>query len=273
MNTGTMRRITLFSALVFVASALLMIPACSTTKEMQTTSAVESSFKDSIPYRTYLQNDNIAISTKGDEVTLEGTVPDASHMILAEKIAKNLAGVDKVHNKLQVEGGKPMKDSDAWLGAQVKAELMMHPDVNAAQTDVFVNKGVVTLHGQANTDAQRALTAEYAKNVKGVKQVVNAMTVASAPMMQPPVAAAPQGAGMVADDAAIEAKAETALDTNASTSDLDVALDASNGVVTVIGTADNQAQKDLVTRIVSDVSGVKAVHNEMTVLEQASMLY
>jgi hyperosmotically inducible periplasmic protein len=271
MNTGMLKRLTLVSALLLVVSALFMIPACTTTKQTQTASSIESSFRDSYPYKTYLQNDNITMSVKGSKVVIEGSVPDASHMILAEKVANSIAGVKSVDNRIQVEGGRPLKESDAWVGSQVKAELMMHPDVNAARTDIFVNKGVVTLHGQAQNDAQRALTAEYAKNVKGVKQVVNAMTVAGGPAMQPPVTMAPPAAGAVADDAAIEARAETALDNNASTSDLDVALDSTGGVVTVIGTADNQAQKDLVTRIVTDIRGVKAVNNEMTVLERASL--
>jgi hyperosmotically inducible periplasmic protein len=35
--------------------------------------------------------------------------------------------------------------------------------------------------------------------------------------------------------------------------------------VTVSGKADNAAEKDLVTKLVSDIHGVKSVKNEMTV--------
>ncbi len=55
------------------------------------------------------------------------------------------------------------------LGAKVKAAILLHREVSAEETDVFVQDGVVTLRGQANSDAQKKLTTEYAKDVKGVK--------------------------------------------------------------------------------------------------------
>jgi hyperosmotically inducible periplasmic protein len=348
MKVKTVRRITLISSLVFTLSAIFMLSACATMKTTPSTSSIETSIRDSYSFKTYLQNDNIAINAMDGKVTLDGTVPDASHMIVAEKVAKGVTGVDTVKNNLQVEGGAPVKDTDAWLGAQVKAELMMHPDVNAARTDVYVKKGEVTLGGQADSDAQRTLTAEYAKNVKGVKHVLNTMTVASAAPATPQQTAQgpddatitanvksaleadrstseinpsidtknkivivhgvaenqaqkdlvthiitgvtgvqhvvnemtvagvasnqPQATGQGVDDESITARAKTALDANASTTNLDVAVETNNGVVTVAGTADNQAQKELVTRILSDVNGVNGVDNEMTIMEQAVMV-
>jgi hyperosmotically inducible periplasmic protein len=265
MEIRSIRKTALIAALLVAASALLLFAACATTGTTETSAAVESSMRDSYAFRTYLQNDNIMIRTQGDKVTLEGNVPDPSHKFLAEDVARSTVGVKDVDNKLLPEGGTPKKNSDAWLGAQVKARLMMHPDVNAAQTDVYVDKGVVTLKGQAQNNAQRNLAAEYAKNVKGVKEVVNAITVASVPMTPPTM-------GQVADDAAIVAKAETALDANASTTDLDVTVESSEGLVTVTGTADNQAEKDLVTRIIADIGGVKGVNNEIIVETPAAFV-
>lgn len=40
-----------------------------------------------------------------------------------------------------------------------------------------------------------------------------------------------------------------------------------DGIVTLRGQADNQAQKDLVTKLVEDVKGVKSVNNQMAVEE------
>ena len=42
-------------------------------------------------------------------------------------------------------------------------------------------------------------------------------------------------------------------------------VDTKNGIVTLKGEPDNQAQKDLTTEYAKDVDGVKDVKNEMTV--------
>jgi hyperosmotically inducible protein len=43
--------------------------------------------------------------------------------------------------------------------------------VSAGITEVDVNDGIVTLRGDASSQAQRELTTEYAKDVEGVKGV------------------------------------------------------------------------------------------------------
>ena len=47
---------------------------------------------------------NIAILTKGDVITLVGSVPDASQISLAESAAKGVPQVHAVDNRLVVEG-------------------------------------------------------------------------------------------------------------------------------------------------------------------------
>ena len=45
----------------------------------------------------------------------------------------------------------------------------------------------------------------------------------------------------------------------------DIKIQSRDGVVTVSGNARNAAEKDLVTKLASDVNGVKIVRNRMTV--------
>lgn len=251
-------------AFLLVVSASIALSACATTGTAQKDARIESSISDSYAFRNYLQDDNIVINSKDGRVTLTGTVPDESHKMVAQQSAENIAGVKGVDNQLQVEGGSPKEGSDAWLGAKVKAELLNHRDVNALNTNVYVNNGIVTLQGKADSDAQKALTAEYAKNVKGVKGIVNEMTVAGAPSTGQPTL------GQTIDDATITAQAKVALLANRSTSALNTNVDTQDGIVTVTGMANNQAEKDLVTRIIANVGGVKGVVNDMTVQAPAS---
>jgi len=175
----------------------------------------------------------------------------------------DVSGVKGVDNKLEPAGGSPEEGSDAWLGAKVKATLMAHPGLDPEMTEVYVSKGTVTLRGQVDSKAQRDLTAEYSKKVKGVEDVINNITVAE------PAPNQSQDSAQKIDDASITARVNTALASNRSTSDLDATVQTNYGIVSVQGIADNQAQKDLVTKIITDIPGVKAVNNELNITETA----
>jgi len=77
--------------------------------------------------------------------------------------------------------------------------------------------------------------------------------------------AAPQTAGEKIDDASITAQVKMALLLHRSTSALKTEIATKLGVVTASGKAKNAAEKDLVTKLVTDVNGVKGVKNRMTI--------
>ena len=70
------------------------------------------------------------------------------------------------------------------------------------------------------------------------------------------------------DDASITAQVKMALLFHRSTSALKTSVATKEGIVTVSGKAANAAEKDLVTKLVSDIHGVNSVVDNMTV-EQA----
>jgi osmotically-inducible protein OsmY len=55
--------------------------------------------------------------------------------------------------------------------------LLFHRSVSAGTTDVDVHDSVVTLRGDSASAAQKELTTEYARDVEGVKDVINEMIV------------------------------------------------------------------------------------------------
>ena len=67
------------------------------------------------------------------------------------------------------------------------------------------------------------------------------------------------------DDASTSALVKTALLLHRSTSALNTTVDTKEGVVTLSGQTSNAAEKDLASKLVSDVYGVKRVINNMTV--------
>ena len=162
------------SSLLAAVAALLAVgmPAYAS----KTDDRIESSAKKSYVFKTYLKEDDIKIESKNGAVTLTGTVSEEHHKSLAQETVANLPGVKSVDNKLEVKGEHPAENSDAWLTAKVKTALLFHKSVSAL-TEVDTKDGVVTLRGEADNQAQKDLTTEYAKDVEGVKDVKNEMTL------------------------------------------------------------------------------------------------
>ena len=67
------------------------------------------------------------------------------------------------------------------------------------------------------------------------------------------------------DDASITAEVKSSLMSHHSTSALRTSVSTADGVVTLGGIAKNDAEKSLVTKLVTDINGVTSVINNMTI--------
>jgi hyperosmotically inducible periplasmic protein len=243
-----------------ILSAVVVLCAGGVLLATQMSDRIESSAKNSYAFKTYLKGDDIKIDVMNDSnVTLTGTVSEWSHRSMAEETVLGLPGVLRVENKLEVNGGHPDETSDAWIGMKVKFMLFFHKNVSGLKTDVDVKDGIVTLHGQASTEAQKELTTEYAKDVDGVKSVKNDMAVEKTKKT------AVDKVGEYVDDASITAQVKLALLFHKSTSAIKTKVETKNGVVTVSGIAKNGAEKELVGKLVNNIKGVKGLKNKMTI--------
>ena len=155
----------------------------------------------------------------------------------------------------------PGEKSNEWLALKVRAAILFHRNVSAEKTHVYVEEGIVTIRGEASSEAQKELTTEYA-NVEGAKEVRNEMKVVETPKNEG------RTIQEKIDDASITAQAKMALLFHRGTSALKTSVATKEGIVTVSGKAKNAAEKDLVTKLVNDIHGVNSVANNMTV-EQA----
>lgn len=222
---------------------------------------IESSAKNSYVYVTYLKDDNIKISIIDDSIVkLTGTVSEWSHLALAEETINDLPGVKKVINDLTIQGEKPAEKSDAWISMRIKTVLMFHRNVSAANTDITVNDGVVSLNGIASSEAQKELTREYAIDVDGVKSVNNHIIV------DKNAKTIVEKIGDNIDDASITAQVRMALLFHRSTNVLKTKVATNNGIVTVRGNVNNGAEKDLVGKLVNNVKGVKGFKNKLIIV-------
>ena len=190
---------------------------------------------------------------------MSGSVADETRKPMAQDIAEALPGVKSVDNHIELKGDQATANSDMWISMKVKGALLYHRNVNASGTEVYLKDGNVTLKGEAANQTQKDLTTEYAKDIEGVKSVQNEMTVAVNPA-QPS-----QTMGEKIDDASITAQVKGSLLAHRSTSVLNTKVTTLDGVVTLGGNAKNAAEKDLVTKLVADIDGVKSVVNNMII--------
>jgi osmotically-inducible protein OsmY len=244
-------------ALLLTAGTLLVSTA--SLRASETDERIETSAKKSYVFKTYLADDSIKTESENGVVTLTGTVAQESHKLLAQDTVEGLPGVKSVDNQLKVKGESPAEHSDTWLVVKVKSVLLFHRNVSATGTSVSAVDGNVTLRGEASSMAQKELTAEYAKDVEGVKEVKNEMTIAKTP------AKTVETLGEKIDDASITAQVKASLLSHRSTSAVKTRIATTDGVVTVSGMAKNAAEKGLVTKLVTDIDGVNSVVNNMTV--------
>jgi len=246
---------------VFLAVMFAVVLTGTTVRASETDDRIQSSAKDTYVFRTELKDDQININSNQGMVTLTGTVSEESHRSLAQDTVANLPGVKSVDNQLAISGDQPAQNSDGWIGMQVKGALFFNRNVSAVNTEVDVKDGVVTLKGHADSQAQKDLTGEYAKDINGVQSVDNQMTIGEAQAQQPA-----QDQDNKIDDASITAQVKMSFLEHHSTSAFKTGVSTTEGVVTLSGDATSSAAKDMATKVAGDINGVTRVINNMNIV-------
>ncbi len=116
---------------------------------------------------------------------------------------------------------------------------------------VHSNAGVVTLTGDVRDLDEKRLADDTVANIPGVTQVKNELR------LNPTVA--------THSDSWIAFKLRLRLLTKANVNSGTTSIAVQNGIVTLTGTAENQAQKELTEVYAQETEWVKAVHNLIAV--------
>ncbi len=125
------------------------------------------------------------VAVKDGIVTLGGTAENQAQKELTEVYAKEIDWVKSVKNDIVVKEPMPKSDNvgdridDASITSQLKYALLHHKATSALKTKVTTVDGIVVISGDASSDAEKTLVTKLAQDVRGVKSVVNNMTVKS----------------------------------------------------------------------------------------------
>ncbi len=139
-----------------------------------------------------------------------------------------------------------IEDKDITLA--LRQQLINDEMVSAHLIDIETIDGIVTLSGTVNHILANDRAAKIAQSLKGVRSVINKLNVV--PVSRP--------------DEEIQADIVTALMKDPATEALDILVEVENGQVTLDGTVETWAEKQVAEKVAKGVEGVTAVMNTIS---------
>ena len=131
---------------------------------------------------------NVTVKVEDGVVTLSGAVETATEKEFLLRGVSSVKGVTAVNDTVQVRSGDsaPIESEDptvveylddAAVTAEVNAGILAQEGLRSLNISVETTDGIVTLAGKADNKAQVSLAEKTAAATKGVKRVVNTLTV------------------------------------------------------------------------------------------------
>lgn len=266
----------------------LFVPVAGYAAEKSMTQSTKEAIADSVittkikaEYAKDKQVSAMRIKVDTDDkgvVTLSGNARSKAESDQAEKIARETKGVTSVSNNIMVGDAGDKKSmtgsvkenvGDAMITTKIKAAFVADRWVRSRNMKVDTDdKGVVTLTGKAQNQAESDQAEKIARETKGVTSVTNNIVVGDAgkKSVKESAKAMTQSVKENVSDAMIttKIKAEFAKDKQVSAMNIKVDTD-DKGMVTLSGNAKSKAEADQAAKLARDTKGVTSVRNDIMV--------
>lgn len=230
----------------------------------------EGSIWTAFALNRHLSPFKLDVDVERGTAVLRGKVENEVDRELAERIALDIEGIDKVDNQLQVDpavasepgsrGAMAQRFEDATLTATVKSKLLWSSVTEALHIDVDTRDGVVTLKGRAQSPEAKELAGSLAANTDGVITVNNLISISAADSIA--AKAQPQNLSPTEQlsDAWVTSKVKSSLIYSRTLDGLNIKVSTESGVVSLDGIVANYAEKELAVEIARNIRGVKGVN-------------
>lgn len=150
---------------------------------------------------------------------------------------------------------------DAWIDGKAETTLLLNGNLNSFDINTDVKNGTITLTGKVDSEVDKALAEELLQNLDGVSSVNNKLTV----MAKEGHRDSKDNSGL--KDAKIATVVKTRLLFESEVSGTAIDVDANNGVVTLTGAVDSDAEKDLAVTIAENTNDVTRVIDKLEVAQ------
>ncbi|MBU2977185.1 BON domain-containing protein [Alteromonas sp. C1M14] len=164
---------------------------------------------------------------------------------------------------------------DAWIDGKAEATLLFNGNLNSFDINTDVQDGAVILTGKVENSVDKKLAEELVANIDGVSDVDNQLTVVedmgrmkshdSDDMHSDSAMGNDEDDTSELTDAKIATVIKTRLLMDTDISGFDIDVDVENGMVTLSGTVDSDAERDLAVEIAKNADDVKDVEDSLTV--------
>ena len=159
--------------------------------------------------------------------------------------------------------------TEARQEGSIWTAITLNRHLNPFTIDVDVENGVATLTGDVESDVDRDLAEQVAKDIDGIQRVDNQLQVNPDAERKERTEGNPSLSTSFSN-ATTTATIKSKLLWNSNTEGLDIDVTTNNGVVTLSGTAQSDAAKDLAGMLAKDTDGVHRVDNEIRVNADAT---
>ena len=224
---------------------------------------------------------NIDVTTHvNGAVTLRGTVETAAERQEAVRIARATDGVREVNDELRVTGDASARPADAsrdrdpggdlgdgWTTAKIQAKYFLDGEVKGHEINVTTNNGVVTLQGQVESAAEKRQAVALARSTDGVSDVRDELKIVADSDADRPRDrdVTVRKTTQPVSDAWVTTKIQSKYFVDRDLKARDINVTTRNGVVTIEGRVDNEAQKREAEAIAKETNGVTKVENKLTI--------
>ena len=201
---------------------------------------------DALEFEPSVNAAHVGVSVRDGVVTLSGHIESYHEKWAAERVARQVKGVQAVAQEIEVRLPSDKKVADDEIAARAARILNWDVAVPHHRISVKVEHGIVTLGGEVEWHYQRA-EAEYdVRKLGGVRGVVNDIVVMP---------------NVRADD--VRAKIRAALERNAEVEVNRIDIDVSGGKVTLKGKVNAWTEREAAERAAWAVPGVREVEDQI----------
>lgn len=206
---------------------------------------VKNDVNNELMWDPSVTSSNVKVSAHDGIVTLRGTVPHFIEKVAAEQAAERVGGVKAVADELEVKGVFDKTDEEIARAAlnALQWNYSVPNDIKVA-----VDKGWVTLNGEAEWDFQRNAAKNSVSELLGVCGVTNMIAIKS--KVQP---------------SDIKTRIEEALKRSAESEGKKIGVSVSGDKVTLTGKVHSISEKDDARMAAWMAPGIMTVENNLTI--------
>lgn len=277
MHLPTSQAFTLGTSLCLASFTLPAAAESADLNERLQNARQEGSLWTALTLNRQLNAFSIEVDVDAGTATLNGTVESDIDRELAERVALDIEGIQRVDNQLRVDGEAAARVADeptlaqrlddATLTATIKSKLLWNSQTEGMDVKVETRQGVVTLTGEARSAEAKELAGRLAATTDGVSEVHNLLSVSGTRSAAAEAQEQADRAGEAVSDAWITSKVKASYLLSSNLDGLKIDVTTDNGMVRLAGQVPSSTQKELAVETARNIRGVRGVDADAVLVQ------